>query len=96
MALVAEWSQVGGEDGGEVRDESPRLDEVSGRRLRSPGPGSGRWRPEHQRAGRGDGARGGEPCSGVMTLFTDGLPRRPPTQLCITGSIGGAGFHECL
>lgn len=73
MALVAEWSQVGGEDGGEVGDESPRLDEVSGRRLRSPGPGSGRWRPEHQRAGCGDAGRGG------VLRGHDFVHRRPPS-----------------
>lgn len=94
MALVAEWSQVGGEDGGEVGDESPRLDEVSGRRLRSPARAVGGG--ARSTSVLGAGTRGGGACSGVMTLFTDGLPRRPLTQLCITGSIGGAGFHECL
>lgn len=29
----------------------------------------------------------------MTTLFTDGLPRRPLAQLCITGSSVGAGFH---
>lgn len=35
----------------------------------------------------------GQQCAVMTTLFTDGLPRRPLAQLCITGSRVGAGFH---